>query len=132
MHSKDYEEITRRVCNDACTKFRKHTCDVLPGNKYSCYLWQVERAEYEKEGHHENQVIRIPETGYVVILFDGEDVRGHYHSVQRAKRDAKVLGLNNRMRIVEYQIVAATGNRCNLIAKYVHEWGGKWASCIAI
>lgn len=128
MNTKDYDNITRLACNDDCTKWREHKCPWAYNNKIACYLWQVKRAEYEQNNDNTSNAVRLPDIQYIVVLFDGSDVRGYYHTVQRAKRDAKILGLTSTMRIVEYQMSSATGNRCNLTPKYMHTWSGRWES----
>lgn len=128
MNTKDYDNITRLACNDECTKFREHKCPWSYNNKIACYLWQVKRAEYEQNNDNTSNAVRLPDTQNIVVLFDGQDIRGYYHSVQRAKRDAKTLGLRSTMRIVEYTMIAASGNGCKLVAKYLHTWSGHWAS----
>lgn len=128
MNTKDYNNITLMACNDECTKFREHKCPWSYNNKIACYFWQVKRAEYEQNNDNTSNAVRLPDTQNIVVLFDGQDIRGYYHSVQRAKRDAKALGLRNTMRIVEYTMSAASYNKCNLKAKYVHTWSGHWVS----
>lgn len=130
MNTEDYNNITRMACNDECTRFREHKCPWTPNNKIACYLWQVKRSEYESVDDNTSNAVILPDIQYIVVLFCGQDIRGYYHTVQRAKRDAKLFGLTTKMRIVEYQMCSASGNRCNLVPKYLHTWSARWISYV--
>lgn len=130
MNTTDYDNITRMACNDECTRFREHKCPWAYNNKIACYLWQVKRSEYESGDDCTSDVVIPPDIQYIVVLYHEQDIRGYYHTVQRAKRDAKLFGLTMKMRIVEYQMCGASGNRCNLVPKNLHTWSGRWVSYV--
>lgn len=67
-------------------------------------------------------------TEYIVILTSKDGVLGVFHSVQRAKRTAKEIGLSRDMVITEYE-VARYQNHHNLFhERWKHEWSGQWYS----
>lgn len=72
---------------------------------------------------------KIMDTAYIYVLFEEKNIRGYFHSLQRAKRTAKELGLSWKMKIVAYEMKAGEMNKCHMLAKEVHSWHYSW-SCV--
>lgn len=109
-------EIAEISCTTDCGRYRNGTCPYQGRDKISCYLWQIARSEYED--HRENCV--------VFVLVEGNNVKGVFHSLQRAKRSIDHLDDMSRYQIVQERVAYSPNGGVYHLQLHRWEWRGTW------
>lgn len=130
-----HEVASEKACNTDCIRYRQGTCPYPFGEKLRCYRYKLEYDDeftaipFDEESGPEEQPTSY-DSGYIFVLKEWHSIRGVYHSLQRAKRSAKEIGLNVKMTIVEYSISDGLNHKLVTKPLFVHKWNGRWVSDI--
>lgn len=109
-------EISEICCTSDCRRHREGTCPYTGRDKISCYLWQIARSEYEDKRDKCN----------VYILIEGKNVKGVFHSLQRAKRSVDHLEDLDGYKIIEERIAYSDNGGVYHLQLHRWEWHTTW------
>lgn len=109
-------EISEISCTTDCGRYRAGTCPYTGRDKISCYLWQIAREEYEDKR----------EKCVVFILVDGNNVKGVFHSLQRAKRSVDHLENLEGCQIIEERIAYSDNGGVYHLQLHKWKWRDNW------